>query len=733
MADLSRLLRPRSVAVVGASDRAGSYAAQALLNLEAIGFPGAVWGVNPTRTEVLGRPCVPTLADLPQAADAVIVAIPAPGVPEVIEQAGARGCGGAVIFSAGFGEVAGGGPLERALVDAAALHGLPVCGPNCNGIVAPGARSALWGDALTPREPGHVALISQSGNVVVNALATQRGLRFHTVISSGNQSVLTAADYLEALAHEDGVRSVAMYLEDDGGPRLLDGLAACAQAGVRVAVLKVGTSAAGQAVAAAHTGALAGDQRVFRALLEEAGAEPVEDLHDLLEAAKAMAAVRPSRAAMAPSAEPVACSHLPSVTAPANATGLAILTCSGGDSAQGADEAARQALALPAFAPATCERLRELLPPAATVANPLDYTAMIWGDADALSELIATVGSDPAIGQVLVFYDQPRDLDEASQQSWGAVRDGIIAGAERVDVPVLVSSTLPELLDDAAAWRFASHGIAPVAGLRAGLRCAAALRHAPGDPGRLHEIAATARAVACGSTADQGAGVWLSEAESKQLLREAGVTVPNGRVVTDADDAVAALNELGAPVVLKLSSAAVQHKTELGGVELNLRTEAEVRLAYARLAGLAVTHSGQVLAEQMAPSGAELLVAARADTIVPVLVIGLGGIWTELLDDVVIVPLPADAARIEDALRSLRGAPLFAGGRGRPAGDIGAAATLIERCGDLLMERQLSLIELNPVLVGQSGALALDASIRARASVASAAHQRPATGPVATR
>ena len=166
-----------------------------------------------------------------------------------------------------------GAGLQEQLTAAAQRHALPVCGPNCNGIVAAHSATALWGDALEPREPGAVALISQSGNVAVNALATRRGLRFHTVIASGNQAVLGAADYLELLAAEDGLRSVALYLEDDGGPRLCEGLAACAQAGVRVVVLKVGSSPAGARAAAAHSAALAGDQRVFRSLIEEAGGD----------------------------------------------------------------------------------------------------------------------------------------------------------------------------------------------------------------------------------------------------------------------------------------------------------------------------------------------------------------------------------------------------------------------------------------------------------------------------
>ena len=298
------------------------------------------------------------------------------------------------------------------------------------------ARAALWGDALAPRDPGPVALVSQSGNVAVNALNSRRGLRFHTVIAGGNQAVLDAADYLEFLASEEGVSAIALYLEDDGGPQLCEGLAACAEAGIRVVVLKVGSSQAGAASAAAHTAALAGDQRIFRRLIEEAGAEWADDVHDLLELAKTLSAARslPPR------------------------PGLAIMTCSGGDSAQGADEADRHGLLLPVFAQGTRDRLGKLLPPAATVGNPLDYTAMIWGDSEALSELVVAVSEDPEIGQVLVFYDQPAELTDAVESSWRAVREGIIAGGQRGPAPTMVCATLPELLDDEAAWGFSACG-----------------------------------------------------------------------------------------------------------------------------------------------------------------------------------------------------------------------------------------------------------------------------------
>jgi acetyl-CoA synthetase len=692
--DLSRLMRPRSVAVVGATDRPASYGAQALLNLEAVGYTGPVWGVNPRRTEVLGRPCVPTVADLLEPVDAVVIAIPAEGVPAAVEQVGAHGCGGAVVIGAGFAEVDRGVQLQRELVAAAERHALPVCGPNCNGIVAMHARAALWGDALTPREPGPVALVSQSGNVAVNALATRRGLRFHTVVASGNQAVLSAADYLSFLATERGVGAIALYLEDDGGPQLCEGLAACAEARVRVAVLKVGSSPAGARAAAAHSAALAGDQRIFRALIEEAGAVWAHDVHELLEVAKVLA-VRPARER--------------------GGGGLAIMTCSGGDSAQGADEAQRLGLELPALTPATCERLRALLPAAATVANPLDYTAMLWGDGAMLSALVQTVGEDPAIDQVLVFYDQFPGLSGAVADASDAVRNGIVAGAASSPASTMICSTLPELLDDDAAWQCARSGIPAVAGLRTGLACAAATHLDPGDPARLREIAKAA-------TRDpESQADWLAEHDAKGLLRTGGVDVVDGRLVSDAQDAALALREFGGSIALKLSSAALQHKTELGAVWLGLSSEPEVTAAFAHLEALRARFGGVVLAELMAAPGVELIIAARADAVVPALIIGLGGVWTEVLGDVAIVPLPADAARIARALRSLRGAPLLAGGRGATPIDLAAVARMAERVGEILLEESLELLELNPVVAGPAGAVAVDATARRRVAVEASA------------
>jgi acetate---CoA ligase (ADP-forming) len=690
--NLAPLLEPRSIAVVGATAR-DSYAGGILRNLQRADFEGEVWGVNPKHDEVLGFTCVPSLADLPQPVDAVVVAIPAAGVPAVVAEAGELGCGGAVVISAGFGEIEAGRALEADLREAALAHSLPVCGPNGNGIVAARARAAMWGDSVKPLEPGAVAMVTQSGNVGVNALGSQRGIRWHTVVSTGNQTVCDASDWLGALAVLDGVRSVALFLESDGdGDRLAEALALCAEHGVGVAVLKVGSSEAGTIAAAAHTGSLIGDQRVFRALVDEAGAAWAENPHELLELARVLAE---------PDARPRESS---------GRSGLAVLTCSGGDSGVAADEAERLGIDLPPLGPATRGRLEELLPPAATIANPLDYTAMIWGDSDRLARIIQAVSEDAAIDQLLLCYDHPHDMNAESERSWAAVRAGIVQAAATVSSGTLVCSTLPDLIDETAIEELDDDGVPLVAGIATALRCVRALREPGANAARMREIAAAAaHAARVDNTSDNG---WIGEAEAKNALRDFGVPVPDGRLASDPGDAAAAARELGWPVALKLTGAALRHKSDAGALALDVVGDEDVEAQSRRLLALPESADAELLVERMADPGVELLVAATTDGVVPALVIGLGGIWAEALDDVAIVPLPASPERVERALRSLRGAALLTGGRGREPVDLAALATLGANAGRMLLDEGLALLELNPVVATPAGAVALDAVAR---------------------
>lgn len=685
--ELDRLLEPRSIAVVGATDRPSAYGDIILRNLERLGFDGPVWGVNPRRDRIRGIECFPSLADLPEAADAVAVAVPAAHVTATVASASEAGCGGAVVVSAGFGETEGGIALEAELRATALDLEFPVCGPNGNGIVSFAANSAIWGDAVSPLPVGPVAMISQSGNVAVNALSSRRGINFHTVISSGNAAVCDPADWLLAVCEREGVGSVAMFLESDGdGAKLAEALACCAERGIGVAVLKVGASEAGAAAAAAHTGALAGDQRIFRALVEEAGGSWAQNPHELLELARVLAEPR---------------------ARPRGAKGLAILTCSGGDSGIAADEAERLGVSLPPLTASTAARLRDLLPDAATVGNPLDYTPLIWGDKPLLQEIVETTGADPAIDQVLVFHDTPLDLPADSVESWADHLDGIAAGLEATDAAPLLASTMPELIDETIARELGAKGIASVAGITTAIVCARELRRAPTSPERLHEIARAA-----GSERESG-GAWLGEAESKALLRDAGVPVPEGRTAQSAEECVTAATGVGWPVALKLSGSHLLHKSEIGAMALNIGDEESLRAKAEQLLALPEAEGAELLVEAMAPpGGVELILAARADAVVPALVIGLGGIWTEALDDATVIPLPAPASRIERALGELQGAPLLYGSRGTQPVDTAAIAMAASRIGELLVEEGLTLIEVNPLIAGPNGAIAADALIR---------------------
>jgi acyl-CoA synthetase (NDP forming) len=283
----------------------------------------------------------------------------------------------------------------------------------------------------------------------------------------------------------------------------------------------------------------------------------------------------------------------------------------------------------------------------------------------------------------------------------------------RTDAGTILASTLPDLIDEQKALALSERGAPFVAGLRTALLCARALRTEAGDPERLREIAAAALQARGRPLTGNG---WLGEAEAKALLRDAGVPVPEGRLARDAEDAVKAAGELGWPVALKLSGPAVRHKSDAGALALGLAEEAGVREAFSQLSALPLGSEAGVLVEAMMPAGVELLVAARADGVVPALVIALGGIWTEALGDVAVIPLPADPARVKDALLGLRGAPLLTGARGAEPVDVDAVARIAARCGEILLQQGLGLLELNPVVARPDGAVALDAVVRGAAS-----------------
>jgi acetyl-CoA synthetase len=437
---------------------------------------------------------------------------------------------------------------------------------------------------------------------------------------------------------------------------------------------------------------------VFRALIEEAGAAWADDPHELLELARVLAEprARPTRGALTPGG------------------GLAVLTCSGGDSGIAADLAEGLGIPLPPLAEGTKAELRGLLPEAATPGNPLDYTSLIWGERERLAAIAEAVGNDPAISQLLIFHDTPEDLTAENEPGWRETRRGLADGAQRASAAPLFASTLPDLIGEREIGELRERGIAAVQGLGTAMRCVAALASEPAAAERLREIGRAAEAAGRAREREGESGAWLSEAQAKDLLAHHGVPVPDRAVAEGAERAAEIAAALGYPVALKLSSAALQHKSDIGALELGIAGPETLAAACERMLALpqAAASDAQLLVERMAEPGAELIVAVRGDAVVPALVIGLGGIWTEVLGDAAVVPLPASPERVERAIRSLRGAPILAGGRGTTALDVAAAAAAAARIGAAAMAAGLELVEVNPLIVRPVGALAVDAAIR---------------------
>lgn len=497
----------------------------------------------------------------------------------------------------------------------------------------------------------------------------------HTVVSTGNCANVDAAELLSHLGEQPGIAAIAAYLESDGdGSNWCEALAVCAERGVRVAVLKAGRSARGAAVGQAHTAAMVGDHGAFAALVAEAGGVMVKETWQLLETARALAASR------------------------RDPRGAAIITCSGADAAIAADLAEDLGVDLADLSESALDRLRAALPAGATPANPLDHTAMLWADEEALAQVSEIVAADPPVGHLVYVQDQPEGLPDHAAREWECTRSGALNGAHRAgQVPLLVATTPGQAPPGA------------VAGIGNALRAVRALQQPAPDPKRLRQIG---RASLMARSTPGPDRVNLDEHQAKALAADYGIEVPAGRVAVDAASAGAMADEIagefGWPVAVKALDPDLVHKSEVGAVALGLRSTDDVRTAAERILRIAPA----VLVEQQVRAGVEVLVAARRDGVVPTLAIGLGGIWTQALADLVVIPLPAPAPIIRTALGRLSAAPVLVGARGQEPVDLDALCLLAEGIGTLLLAEGVTVVEANPVIADASGATAVDLLIQ---------------------
>lgn len=675
---LSQLFAPRSISVFG-----GNAAAEAIRQCRKLGFEGTIWPVHPTRREIEGLPCFADVASLPEAPDAAFVAVPAQATIDVVRQLAARGAGGAICYASGFAEVgAAGAALQQDLVRAAA--DMALIGPNCYGML-----NYLDGVALWPDQHGGqrldrgVAIITQSGNIGLNLTMQRRALPLAYLITVGNKAGDSIDVIIDALLKDSRVTAIGMHIEG------LDDVAAFSRVAIKalqqrvpLVALKAGSSELGARTTMSHTSSMAGPDKLYDSLFARCGVARVFDVSNLLETLKFL--------------------H---VHGALQGKKIVSASCSGGEASLVADLAHSHGLTMPDLPQAAHDKLLAVLGDKVTVANPLDYHTYIWGDLAAQTECFVGM-MDCGFDAHLLVLDFPR-ADRCDGSSWQTTLDAFIAAQQHSDAAAVVLTTLPEGLPDSIGSRLLQAGVAPMQGTAA---CMQALAHAAGI-GQTQALSRHLLPVTAATPASRP-GRMLHEVASKQALHAYGLPVPSGACV-GAHAAVQAAQDLGYPVVVKAVSDTLAHKTEAGGVKLNLNTAAEVQAAVASMAHLAT----EFLIEKMAADVvAEIIVGISRDAQFGLaLTLGAGGILVELLNDATTLLLPTSCEEIRAALKALKIWPLLCGYRGRPRGDVDALVDAIACIAAYAQDNAEQLLELdvNPLLVlpQDHGVLAVDALI----------------------
>jgi acyl-CoA synthetase (NDP forming) len=691
--DLEKLINPASIAVVGASTREQAVGLMVIRNLQRQGFPGTIYPVNPRYGEVAGLPCYPSLSDIPGGVDAVFIAIPAEGGPEVLEEAAARGVRAAFINGSGYGD---GGPegeaLQRRVEAICARHGIALCGPNNLGLINVRARAPFWTTGLPGLEPGPVAIVSQSGSVAIALAQDERHLGLAYVITTGNEAVCEVADYLAYLVRDEGVQTVMLFLEQIRDPAKFAAAAAeAARRGKRVLAVKVGRSAAGRAAVAGHTGALSGEDAVYDAFFRRHGIVRLDDLDELNEAAVLFSAYPE------PPASPK----------------VAAITLSGGESALIADLAATVGVDMPALSSDVTNRLRTVLPPFTTLSNPLDIWGNAWGG-EIFREILDALAIDRSIGLIACAADPPNaggyDLEVVQEMA-----EILAQRAPEAASKFLLFNNMTAATPNASiAATLGDAGIPYLSGAGAALAAIArwsAYRGPARDDAALADGSAWRRKLADDPR--------MAEPDLFALLVEAGVPMAASRRARSVDEAAAIAEALGYPVALKATAPELPHKSDLGLVRLALPDRAALGAAFRELDLYLGAHpelaSGACITVQpMAGPGIELIVGVRNDPAFgSILAVGLGGTQVELLKEVSLRLGPVNRETALAMLAETHAATFLRGVRGRGPYDMEAAADFIAALSGLgaALAGVAALVEVNPVIVSEKGAIGVDALI----------------------
>ncbi|SDD44733.1 acetate--CoA ligase family protein [Ruegeria marina] len=665
---LSRLFRPRSIAVIGG----GAWCRQVIVQCRRMGFDGTIWPVHPKATEVEGISAFARLEDLPEAPDATFVGINRHATIEALRALSAMGAGGAVCFASGFSEAVAedetGGDLQAELV--AAAGGMPFLGPNCYGFV-----NALDGALLWPDQHGcarverGVAILTQSSNIAINLTMQQRGLPIAYVVTCGNMAQTSQAQIAAGLLDDPRVTAIGLHIEGFGNLRDWEALAAKAHArGVPLVALKVGASEQAQQATISHTASLAGSDAGAQALLDRLGIPRLGALPDLLETLKLL--------------------HC---HGPLSGADIASISCSGGEASLIADMCVGMRLRFPKLTMRQRGELRAALGPMVALNNPLDYHTYIWRDTDAMAAAWAGMTGD-GIALTFSIVDYP----VTDTTDWTCATQAALKVRADTGAPFAVVATLPELMPAETAAELMAGGVVPFTGLREALAAAEAAAYIrPPCPQPL--------CLPGSAEATQTVG----EAEAKTALAAHGLSVPRNRLAGGAAEIEQVVADLREPFAVKGTGLA--HKSEHAAVRLGIPAADVARVA-------SEIGTAEVLIEEMVSDAvAELLVGVVRDPAHGfVLTLGAGGILTELMRDTVSLLVPAAPADVRAGLESLRIAPLLAGYRGKPGANMQAILDAVQAVQDYVLAHAETLgeVEINPLLATPDRAVAVDALIR---------------------
>jgi len=699
--ELARTFAPRSIAVVGVSTNPAAFGSITYANIAGPGrFAGPVYMVNAKYERIGEQRCHPSIAALPETPDCVFIAVPRDAVEGIVAECATRGVGGVVLFSSGFGET---GQPERVaqqqrLVAIGRAANMRLLGPNCVGFMNYGLGVVgTFGTASykgAPR-PGAIGLVSQSGAVGASlAQAQEHGTALSHLLTCGNASDIDVADQVAYLAADPACEAVACVFEGMSDPaRFLAAAALCHEAGKPLVVHKLGTSERGAQAAVSHTGSVAGSQAAYRAAFEQAGVIMVDELEALLDTCTFFAKAPPPQA-----------------------RGVAVAAVSGGACIMLADKAELHGVELPHPTPATMAVLERLIPEYGAPGNPCDMTAQVLSTPKDLHDCFEALMADPQYGALVVPHTYAYAPATARIETLGkaAAEHGKIACnvwmTQHLEGPGAIES---EQNPHVATFRSMNHCMAALAAWH---KRADWLREHAQSEGRVAPAQARERAAALIAASPNAT---LTEREGKEVLAAYGVPVVRDVLTRSADEAAAAARELGLPVVLKVESPDIPHKTEAGVIRLGLKTEEEVRKAFAEVMRNAQAVSppariSGVLVQPMVPQGTEIMVGARVDPqFGPMVVVGLGGIFVELLKDTSVRLAPVGAREARRMLGELKAQRALQGFRGAEPVDLDTLADAIARISELAADQrgQIAELDVNPLICAGTRIIAVDALI----------------------